>query len=166
MGEEQDFNDDKHHSQNEERDDFPAREPGEVVTEKEQRKTDRGKDPRPGDAGDFEFEVSADDTAEQKQWGERGNPKGKLLETRRLKCNYIRFQPGLLHKVDNRIGDAVGQQRFTTDSFRRFLRVQRQDRSFRVNDAIADFHFLVLVHERFTDVFIVTVLLGRTADQR
>ena len=72
------------------------------------------------------------------------------------------------HRSSNGIGDAIGQHRFAVDLLGRFLRVQRQERTFRVHHAVADFHFLLLVHERFADVGVVSVRLAvprTSADQ-
>ena len=70
------------------------------------------------------------------------------------------------HRSGHGIGNAFGEKRFAVDLLGRFLRVQGQQRAFRVDDAVADFHFLVLVHECFADVGVVAVARGGAADER
>ena len=89
-----------------------------------------------------------------------------MLKAARLELHHVAFQSRLLYQVLDGIGDAVGQDRFAVDLLRRLLRVQGQERSFRVNDAIADFYFLLLVHEGFADVGVVTVAERCTANER
>src|SRR5205823_5312818 len=67
VGEEKDFDQNKNHSEHEKGDDFPTGEPGEIMSGKEKRETDRGDDPRHAHARHFEFEISADDPEQQKQ---------------------------------------------------------------------------------------------------
>ncbi len=63
MCEEENFDDNEHHAQNEKRDHFPAGEAGEIVAEKEQREATCRNHSRQSCAGNFEFEICADDSA-------------------------------------------------------------------------------------------------------
>ncbi len=78
----------------------------------------------------------------------------------------LRFESSFLGQIDNRIGDAFCEQRFIVDPFSCFLSIQSEDGSLGMNDAVADFHFLVFVHERLGDVGIVAVFDCRTTDER
>src|SRR5207253_3716495 len=56
-------------------------------------------------------------------------------------------KPGFLRQIDNRISDAIRQQRFAVDALYCLLRVEREKRSLRVDQTVSNFYFLVLVHE-------------------
>ena len=71
-----------------------------------------------------------------------------------------------MHQISDGIGDVIGEEWFAVDLLRRLLRVQCQQRPFRMNDAVADLHFLVLVHERLAHIRVVAVLERGTANQR
>ena len=54
----------------------------------------------------------------------------------------------------------------SVDHLARFLRVQSEERTLRVHDAVTNFHFFFLVHERFAKIGIVSVAAGHAADER
>src|SRR5205807_6865564 len=89
MREEKNFNDDQRDAQNKKSHYFPAGESGKVVTEKEKRETDRRDNSRHGRAGNFEFEIRAENSAEQQQWREGCDPKRELFKSRRSKRNNV-----------------------------------------------------------------------------
>src|SRR5205809_902157 len=64
------------------------------------------------------------------------------------------------------MGDAICQERFSVDLLCCLLRVEGEQRSLRMDDTTPDFHFLVFVHERFANIWIVTIANGRGADER
>src|SRR5262249_25751296 len=96
MCKEKDFNDHQSHAQNEERHHFPAGQPGEIMAEKEKREADCGNNSGHRCAWNFKFEISAKNSAEQKQWRERSDPKRELLESSWSQRNHVPFQPRLL----------------------------------------------------------------------
>src|SRR5260370_36839995 len=166
MGEEQNLDDDQHRPQNKKPDHFPARESGKIMAEKKERKTNRRNNSGQARARKFEFQVSADDSAKQKQRRQRRDPERELLEAGRVEGDSFALESRLAHEIDDRFSDSIGQQRLAVDFFCSLLRAEREHAPFRVNDAVADFDLLILVHERFAAIRIVTVLDGGTAKQR
>ena len=88
-----------------------------------------------------------------------------MLEAARIERDDVAFESGFLRQIDNRIGDAVSEHRLAVDLLGRFLRVKRERCAFRMNHAIADLHFLVLVHERLADIGIMFVPNGSAANE-
>src|SRR5207249_9733524 len=136
------------------------------MTKEKQRKTNCRNNSRQTRSRDFEFEIGADDSSQQKQWCERCDPKGELLKAAGIQRNNVAFESRFLPKIDNRISDAICQQRFSVDPLCCLLPIQGQKRSLWMNQTIPDFHFLVFVHERFANIWIVAVTNGRAADER
>ena len=144
--EKQDLDQNEDDAEHEKRDDFPARQASQIMAEEKKRETNRGNNPRHARARNLELEISANDSQEEKQRRERRDPKREPLEAAGIERQPARLsvRPFRARSCD-RIGDAVGQERFAVDLLGRFLRGQSQERAFRMHDAVADFHFLLLV---------------------
>jgi hypothetical protein len=69
----------------------------------------------------------------------------------------VAFESGFFGQIRNRISDTFCEQRFAIDLFSRFLGVESEDCALGMNNAITDLYLLVLIHERFGDVRIVSV---------
>src|SRR5262249_24244030 len=95
MREEKYLDQHENHSENKERDDFPAGEPRQIVAKKKERKANRRNDPGPCRAGNFELQVRAEDSAQEQQWRQRSNPKRDLLEASRLDRHNVAFESRL-----------------------------------------------------------------------
>ncbi len=149
-----------------ERDHFPAGQPGKIMPEEKERKTNDGDDSGNAEPGNLELDDRRREfrltiraaRAAVSQNASCSKPLGS-------NCTTSPFKPAFRIRSGNRLGDAVGQDRFAIDFFRRFLRVEGKERAFWMNHAIADFHFLVLVHEGLADVRIMAVAQGRAADR-
>src|SRR6266571_6286231 len=165
MGEEKDLDDHERETENKNRDHFPAGETGQIMSEKKEGEADRGNNSRQGCSRNFEFKISAHNSGKQKQRRECREPKRELLEASGIDRNDVAFEVRFFYKIDNRLGNTVGEQRFPIYFFRRFLGIESEQCSLRMNHAIADLHFLVLVHERFADVGIVSVPERGAPDQ-
>src|ERR1043166_8160841 len=126
MREEKNFDENQGDTENKKRDYFPAGQASEIVAEKEKRETDCRNDPGQRRARNFEFEPGANDSAEQEHRRERGDPKREPLKPGWMKRYHAAFEVRFFFKIDNRIGNAVREQRFAIDLLGRFLRVQRQ----------------------------------------
>ena len=89
-----------------------------------------------------------------------------MFEAGWLDGDDVAFEAGFFREIGNRINDLFCEQRFPIDLFSCFLRIKSQDRAFGVNDAVADFYFLIFVHEGFGDIGVVSVLDRRATDKR
>ena len=166
MREKENLNQHENYSENEERNDFPAGETCQIVPEEKERETNCRDNSGQCRSGNFEFQIRAEDSTQQQQRRERSDPKCDLLEAGRFDSGYVVLEFGFLGQIGNRISDAFCEQRFVVDPFSCFLSIQSKDRALGMNDAIADFHFLVSIHERLCDVGVVPILNRGTTDQR
>ena len=153
-------------AEHEEGDNFPAGQPSQIVAEEKKRETKRRD--HPGHAGprDLEFEVGANDSKQEQQGRELRDPKSDSLKPAWIQGHEGPFQPGLLREIPDRFDDALREQWFAVDDLGRLLGRQRQERTFRMHDAIADLYFLLLGHEGFADVRIMAIARGRTPNER
>src|SRR5690242_2639369 len=165
MGKEQDFNENESNTQNKEHDCFPSSQAGQIMSQEEENETNSGDDAGQSRPRDFKLEISANDSNKQKQRRKRRDPKSELFESGRLQANKLAAEFSLFCKVIDRCGDSICQDRLSIDRLACFLGVQSKKRTFGVHNAVPDFHFLVLVHERLTDIRVVSVLTGRVADE-
>src|SRR6266403_6160712 len=139
--EEKNLNQDQDPTENEEPDNFPTREAGQIMAGEKERETDRGDDPGHADAGHFEFEIRADNAEQQEKRREGCDPESQPFEAARLDSDQGAFEAGFFSQVSYRIGNPVREQGLSVDLLGGLLRVQCQQRSFWVHDAVADFHF-------------------------
>ena len=65
--EEHDLDQDEDDAEHEKGDDFPARQPSQIVAQEKKRETNRGKNPGQTRARNLEFEIRANDSEEKKQ---------------------------------------------------------------------------------------------------
>src|SRR6266513_2288217 len=93
----------ENHSENEQRDDFPAGEAGQIMAEEEQRETNRRDDPGPCCAGNLELEIRTEDSAEQQQRRKRSDPKRNLLEASWLDRDDVAFESRFFGEIAIRI---------------------------------------------------------------
>src|SRR5436305_13534193 len=166
MSEEQDFNENESNTENEEHDCFPSSQAGEIMSQEKENETNSGDDAGQSRARDFELEISANDANKQKQRRKRRDPKSELFEAGWRQPNKLAAQFSLFCNVLDGCRDSVCQHRLSIDRLGGFFGVQSQKRTFRVHNAVADFHFLVLIHERLPDIRVVSVLTGGVADER
>ena len=96
MREKENFDEDQNHSEDKERDDFPAGEPSQIMPKKEERKTNCRDNSRPCHAGNFEFQICAQNSTQQQQRRERSDPKGDLLEASWLDRYHVAREAGFL----------------------------------------------------------------------
>ena len=165
MREDEDFGEHERDAENEKRGHLPARQAGKVVAEEKEREADGRENTGQAGTGNFEFEPGKENTAEQKKRCERGDPKSQPLEAGRLDGDDLAFETGFLHDLGHGVGDPFGENRFAIDPGGGFLRAQGEEGTLRVNDAVADLHLFLLVHERFAHVRVVAVAIGGAADQ-
>jgi hypothetical protein len=99
--EEQYFDQYQNESQNEERDDLPAGEPGEIMTEEKERETNRRDNAGPRHAGNLEFQIRSENSAKQQQRRKRSDPKCELLEASWLDPDNAAFESGFLGQIGN-----------------------------------------------------------------
>src|ERR687892_329508 len=135
------------------------------MPEEKKCKADRGDNPGPAYSRDFEFEISTNDSEQQQQRRECSDPKGDLLEAGWFDRDDVAFESGFFGQIGNRIGYALREQRFAIDPFSRFLGIESKHRARAMNNAVADFYFFVLVHERLGDVGIVSIFDRGTTDE-
>src|SRR5207244_9684527 len=109
-------------------------------------------------------QIRSENSAEQQQRRKSSDPKCELLEASWLDLDDVALESGFLGEIGDRIDNAFREQRFAVDLFGGFLRVERKDCAFWMYDAVADFYFLLFVHECLGEVVIMAVLDGRTAD--
>src|SRR5438105_4420282 len=86
----------QHDPQNKEGNNLPASEASQVMTEEKKRKTNRRDNSGQTRPWNFEFEIGADDSAQEQQRRERRDPKGELLEAARIERDDVAFKSGLL----------------------------------------------------------------------
>src|SRR5262249_31071518 len=106
MREEKYLDQHENHSENKERDDFPACEPCQIMAKKKERKTNRRNDPWPCRPRNFELQIRTEDSAQEQQWRERSDPKRDVLEPSGLDRHNVAFESGLFGQIGNRIRDA------------------------------------------------------------
>ena len=94
------------------------------MPEEEQCETDCRNNSRPCYTGNFEFQVCAEDSAQQQQRRERSDPKRDLLEAGRFDGGDITRESGFFGQIGNGINDAFCEQGFVSDPFSRFLSIQ------------------------------------------
>src|SRR5438094_1936828 len=123
MREKENLNQHENYSENEERNDFPAGESGQIVAEEKQSETNCRDDPGPRRSRNFEFQIRAEDSTQQQQRRERSDPKRDLLEAGRFDSGNVALESGFLGQIGNRISDAFCEQRFVVDPFSSFLRI-------------------------------------------
>ena len=128
------------------------------MPQKKERETNCRDDSRPCRAWNLELEIRTEDSTEKQQRRKRSDPKGDLLEAGWFDRHDVSFEAGFFRLIANRISDAFCEQRLAIDPFGCFLCIEAEDRPLGMNDAVADFYFLIFVHERLGDVGIVTVL--------
>ena len=157
---------DENHSENEERNDFPAGEPGQIMAEEKERETNCRDNSGQRRAGNFELEIRAENSTEQQQRRERRDPKRDLLEAGWFDRDDVAFESGFFVRstIESAMPSASNGLPLIRSVASCALRVRTA--SFGMNDAVADFYFLVFVHERFGDVGIVTVLDRGATDKR
>ena len=80
MREEKYFDEYQNQSCNEERNNLPAGESGEIMTEEKQCETSRRDDAGPCHAGNLKFQIRSENSAKQQQRRKRSDPKCELLE--------------------------------------------------------------------------------------
>jgi hypothetical protein len=90
-------------SQNEERHNFPAGEPGEIMAKEKERETNRRDNAGPRHTGDLEFQIRAENSAKQQQRRKRGDPKCQLLEASWLDPGDVALESGFLGQISDRI---------------------------------------------------------------
>src|SRR6266540_4988098 len=146
MREEEYLDQHENDSENEEPNDFPTCEPGQIMTEEEQRETNCRYNSGPCHAGDFEFQIRAENSKQQQQRRKRSDPKRHLFEAGRLDRDEVSLKSGFFCQIGSRIDYVFCEQRFAVDAFYCLLSIQREDRSLRMNDTVADLHFLLFVH--------------------
>ena len=134
-----------------------------MACEKEE-KANSGQNARHPEAGRFEFDVGADNSAKQEQWRQHGDDKCRPLETARLGFNHRAFQAGIADQFGHRGGDSLGEERFAPDFFHRFLRAQGEQFSVFRDHLTTDLHTLFLVDKSLRKLRIVTAVLRRTAE--
>src|SRR5262245_37353502 len=128
------------------------------MAKEKERETNRRNNAGPRHAGNLEFQIRSENSAKQQQRRKRGDPKRELLEASWLDPGDIALQSRFLGQIGDRIDNAFRKQRFAVYFLGGFLRVESKDCAFRMDDAVADFYFLLLVHEGFSEVGIVAVL--------
>src|SRR5207253_9870213 len=153
--EEKYFDQYQNHSQNEERDDLPAGEAGEIMAQEKECETNRRDNAGPRHAGNLKFQIRSENSAKQQQWRERSDPKCELLEASWLDLDDVALESGFLGQIGNRIDNAFREQRFAVDLFGGFLGIEGKDCAFWMDDAVADFYFLLFVHECLGEVGIM-----------
>ena len=67
------------------------------MTEEKESEANRGNNARQRRPRNFEFEISADDAAKQKERRQCRNPESDLLETRRIERYGAALESSLLH---------------------------------------------------------------------
>src|SRR5690348_16119793 len=110
MRKEKYFDQYQNHSQNEERDDLPAGEPGEIMAQEKECETNRRDNAGPGHAGDLKFQIRSENSAKQQQWRKRSDPKCELLEASWLDLDDVALECGFLGQIGNRIDNALREQ--------------------------------------------------------
>ena len=166
MREDENFRQHENDAENEKRRHFPARQTGEVVAEEKEPEANRGENAGHAGAGNLEFEVGEDHAAEQEERREGGNPETRAARSRPVaSATTSPLRPAFC--TTSAMESAMPSARTGLPSMRTvgFLRGQREQGALRVDDAVADFHFLLLVHEGFADVGVVAVAISRAADQ-
>ena len=134
------------------------------MTGEKEEETNSGQNARHPEAGRFEFDVGADNSAEQKQWREHGNDQCRPLKTARLGFDHRAFQAGIADQLGHRGGDSLGEERFAADFFHRFLRAQGEQFPVFCDHLAADLHSLFLVDESLREFRVVAAVLRRTAE--
>ena len=130
-----------------------------------QQEADRREDAWHDGAGGFEFNVGTDDSAEEQERGEERDPLREDFEPGRLDLDDgPRIQARLLADFIDVLGDPRGQDRAVPDDLHRLLRAQREERALGVDDLVADFDFLVEVHEPVHQLGMVAVQLRHAAE--
>src|SRR4029077_7940150 len=148
MRKEKYFDEYQHHSQNEKRDDLPSSEPGEIMTQEEECKTNCRDHPRPHHAGNLKFQIRPENSAKQQQRRKRSDQKGELFEASWLDLGNVALESCFPGQIGTRLDITFGEYRFAVDLFGRLLRVERKHCAFWMHKAAADFYFLLFVHER------------------
>ena len=134
------------------------------MTEKEEREAKDRDDAGDAEPRNLELEIGAEDSAQQQERREFVSQKANCSNPLGSNCTTAPCRFGLFHQVRDRLGDALGKKRFPVDLLGRFLRVQGQERAFRMDDAVAELHFLLLVHEGLADLRVMAVTLRGAAD--
>ena len=80
--EKKDFDQDEHDSENEERNNFPASEPSQIMAEEKECETNCRDNSGPCHAGNLEFQIRAEDSTKQQQRRERSDPKRESARSR------------------------------------------------------------------------------------
>src|SRR5262245_74931 len=125
------------------------------MAKKKKREANRRDNAGPRNAGDFEFQIRSENSAEQQQRRKRGDPKCELLEAGWLDPGDIALQSRFLGQIGDRIDNAFCEQRFAVYFLGSVLRVESKDCAFRMDDAVADFYFLLFIHECLSEVGIM-----------
>ena len=126
----------------------------------EKQEADRGDHASHAETGGFEFKVGPDDSAEQKERRERGDPLRDIFKTRGLEADDPRGVQPAKPGQSGQIGrDAACKQGLPTNLPRGLLRAEREERAFGIDDLAADFHFLVEVHEAVHQLGVVAIFL-------
>jgi hypothetical protein len=156
-----DFADDEAEADGEEDDDFPAGETGDVAAEEKEEKADCCEDAGDAEAADFQLDVDADDAAEKKEGGERGEPEGERLEAGRLDIEDGAVEGGFCEEIRDGIGDAGCEDGFTVDNLGGFLGGEGEQGALGVDDFVANFYFGVLRDEGLGDIGVVSAALRK-----
>src|SRR5437762_9477988 len=135
------------------------------MTQEKECETNRRDNAGPRHAGNLKFQIRSENSAKQQQRRKRSDPKCDLLEASWLDLDDVALESGFLSELSNRIDNAFREQRFARDLFGGFLRVESKDCAFWVDDAVADFYFLLFVHECLGEVGIMAVLDGRASNE-
>src|SRR5215211_5029244 len=126
MRKEKYFDQYQNHSENEERDDLPAGEPGEVMTQEKERETDRRDNTGPRHAGNLKFQICSENSAKEQQRRKCSDAKCELLEASRIDPDDVALESGFLGQIGNRIDNAFREKSRSVgiDLFGGFLRVE------------------------------------------
>src|SRR5882724_4037852 len=128
------------------------------MTQEKESETNRRNNAGPRHAGNLKFQIRSENSAEQQQRRKRSDPQCELLEASWLDLDDVALESGFLGEIGDRIDNPFREQRFAVDLFGGFLSVEGKDCAFWMHDAVADFYFLLFVHECLGEVGMMAVL--------
>src|SRR4029434_9954970 len=99
MRKEKYFDQYQNHSQNEERDDLPASETREIMTQEKECETNRRDNAGPRHAGNLKFQIRSENSAKQQQRRKRSDPKCELLEASLFDLDNVALESGFLGQI-------------------------------------------------------------------
>src|SRR6476660_7892627 len=106
MRKEKYFDEYQHHSQNEKRNNLPSSEPGEIMTQEEECKTNCRDHPGPHHAGNLKFQIRSEKSAKQQQRRKSSYQKMRVFEASWLDLDDVALGAGFLGQIGNRIDNA------------------------------------------------------------